>query len=450
MVKVNRLWRINGLIKPLSPAALFEQDYDLPDGWHGLANGVTLPRGRRWGEANFLVAASDLELLEGVNTLDCEHENGTTTWKGYSVESYEAVTKQMKSPAYWVRFADHRWLLERSSAEGKRYNLRSSTSGYVAATLNSGTPYTWSQVISDLWSLLPTQAGTAPSLARVPTTTPENLGFDGVSAWGAINQILTAIGQCVIYDPFAELFTIVDLTVTQSITYPDVLLFDSKPGGGDYDLPEKAGVLYPWLPPDDSSYSPFFKAPHYAEATLGGTQGVYQVLDTFYNYTGRVLTSRTTEIGSALGGLLDPMVNPVDKIFGGVWQQLPGSRLSELRWTSDGYRGFETRAIYDFEDFDWPKIAPYSSGGGGGGKFAARLRGAWSSKTVSAQIYTLDGVDVVYKETATLYDPLSVFAGLNIDDWGYCFFQDGKYYAADAMNCPDTSPLITSPPATQP
>lgn len=91
-------------------------------------------------------------------------------------------------------------------------------------------------------------------------------------------------------------------------------------------------------------------------------------------------------------------------------------------------------------------------GGGksGGSKFAARLMGSWSSKTVSCQIYTLDGATVVYKETATVYDPLSVFAALATNDWMYCTLQGGKYYASDNANCPGTSPLIASPPASQP
>jgi len=362
MPEVKRNWRLNGLIKPLAPAPLVEQsiEYDLPDGWHGLANGITLPRGRKYGVANFLVAQSDLSKLSGRNTIDCYHDGGTTTWRGWYVESWEAVTKQ-ENPAYWVRLVDPRWLLERSSSEGWRYNLRKSSTDYVTASTMGGTPYTWTQVISDLWSLLPSQAGSVPTLPRTPPTTPENLYFDGVSAWRAVNQVLTAIGLCVVYDPFQGVIKFVDLTTPQTISYPSHLLFNARLGGGDLDLPELAGVLYHWLP-NDASYVPFRKAPYYDEGTIGGEQGTYEIVDTTFMYEGRNLTARTNEIADALGGLLDAMSNPVDKTYSGVWEQLPGSRLSEMRWTSDGYRGFETRAIYDFEEFEWPQLPPYDNG----------------------------------------------------------------------------------------
>lgn len=92
----------------------------------------------------------------------------------------------------------------------------------------------------------------------------------------------------------------------------------------------------------------------------------------------------------------------------------------------------------------------YRVGGKSASKHAARMMANWSSKSVSCQIYTLDGATVIYKETATVYDPLSVFAALGTNDWMYCTLQAGKYYAADPAGCPGTSPLIASPPASQP
>lgn len=112
------------------------------------------------------------------------------------------------------------------------------------------------------------------------------------------------------------------------------------------------------------------------------------------------------------------------------------------------------RRIYDkcgggsereFAEFSRPK-----GSGGGSVKYAARLMGSWSANAVSCQIYTLSSATVVYKETATVYDPLSVFAALTTNDWMYCTNQAGVYYGADPGGCPGTCPLIASPPATQP
>lgn len=101
------------------------------------------------------------------------------------------------------------------------------------------------------------------------------------------------------------------------------------------------------------------------------------------------------------------------------------------------------------EDREFSEAVPRDIGGGGS-KHAARMMASWSTKTASCQIYTLDGVTLTYKETATVYDPLSVFAALSTNDWMYCTLQNGKYYAADPASCPGTSPLIADPPATQP
>lgn len=139
----------------------------------------------------------------------------------------------------------------------------------------------------------------------------------------------------------------------------------------------------------------------------------------------RMLTDGSTVTA---GGLWGPVASQ--------WTIAPGGSL----FVAAGGDDISTNVMRGF----------FKGGGGGSTKFGARLRASWSSKSASCQIYTMDGVTLTYKETATVYDPLSVFAALSTDDWLYCTFQSGKYYAADPANCPDTSPLIASPPATQP
>lgn len=113
------------------------------------------------------------------------------------------------------------------------------------------------------------------------------------------------------------------------------------------------------------------------------------------------------------------------------------------------FRSYDTtRAHYVSATIRTIFVSP--NGGGGGAKYAARLMGSWSANAASCQIYTLSSATVVYKETATVYDPLSVFAALVVNDWMYCTNQAGVYYGADPAGCPTTCPLIASPPATQP
>jgi len=368
MPEVTRTWRINGTIKPLNPAVLAAQseEQDQVAEWHGFPNGITIPRGRQHGVAHFLLGADDVETLRDAANIEilCYHEDGTTFWHGWTLQVAEAITKQSK-PAHWVRFADPRFLFENSTAEGERYNLRNSETDFVTATKNAGTAYTWQEVLADLWAKLP-GAYAVPTLPTPPASTPENLYFDGMGAWRAINQVLSAIGCTVVYDPFTATFEFIDLNVAQSITYPtDTLLFEGSAIGSGFALPQKAGVLYHWLPAGTNDYSPFRKKPHYLEGTVGGTQGTYEIVDTTFYWTGRSMTGRTGEVATAIKNLMDPLVEPVQKTFSGVFEELPGSRISAIRWVSDGTRGFETLVFYGFEPFEWPQLPDYEAQAGG-------------------------------------------------------------------------------------
>jgi hypothetical protein len=94
----------------------------------------------------------------------------------------------------------------------------------------------------------------------------------------------------------------------------------------------------------------------------------------------------------------------------------------------------------------------YKGGGTSGASlFGARMTENWTSRQATCEIYTLDGAnDPVYVDNQEVYDPLSIFAALGSGDWMKVGLNpDGKYYVV-AANCPDTSPFIADPPATQP
>lgn len=77
-----------------------------------------------------------------------------------------------------------------------QYNVRSPAypDEYYTATLNSGTAWTWSTMLSDLWEKVPTLLGDYPGLPSTPTSTPDNFVFIGVPLWEAINDILDRLG----------------------------------------------------------------------------------------------------------------------------------------------------------------------------------------------------------------------------------------------------------------
>lgn len=93
-----------------------------------------------------------------------------------------------------------------------------------------------------------------------------------------------------------------------------------------------------------------------------------------------------------------------------------------------------------------------NSGAAGADIFAARMMADWTTRTAAdSQIYELNGADVGdYLGEEDIYDPLSIFAALGNGDWSIVARRsDGKLYVI-AANCPGTSPLIASPPASQP
>ncbi len=118
----------------------------------------------------------------------------------------------------------------------------------------------------------------------------------------------------------------------------------------------------------------------------------------------------------------------------------------KTRHQAEHLPGIHNQAWSPSDDF-YPM---WVGGGGGATKFGARMTEAWTTKQATCQIYTMDGITLTYLANAEVYDPLSVFATLTTNDWLYVTKQDGKYYASDNATCTGTSPLIDTPPATQP
>lgn len=67
---------------------------------------------------------------------------------------------------------------------------------YYSLTENGGVPWTWDQMIGNLWGQMPL-LGAYPGLPVVPTGTPQDWWLPGVSAWEALNRMLDLIG-CVL------------------------------------------------------------------------------------------------------------------------------------------------------------------------------------------------------------------------------------------------------------
>lgn len=378
MPQISRIWRIAGQV-PLQPEPIAEvaEQNGWPMGWAGLANGISCPRGRRHGEAHFIVSNEVKAALTLTAPLDitCTHEDGTQTWLGYYAIRTEAIAKDKARPPHWITLADRRWILERA-AVNKRYNLRRSKTDYVPSSLNAGDPWTWAEILEDLWGMLPSAAGAFPALDVTPASLPENLVLDGKNVWRTINQILTSLGVVSILNPFAGTFSFAFATDTQpgladlKTSNADRLLWQFVPQAlPQANYPEKVVVTFHKIPGDNPDSDPFPAEPEVEEASLGesGIAGTeYPIVDLMFAYDDNSSERmvRTNELKEALKGLLKPMARPWGAVYSGIVDFVPGAELTDVSWTSEGSRGMETIARFVSVELDWLELVIGEATGG--------------------------------------------------------------------------------------
>ena len=170
------------------------------DRWWGKANSFTLTPGEEPGRGWVLFRKAALDALTTSSYLTMTFVGTTAanqiTFTGLTLVSYECVSPGAPNDpdaTYLLELADLRHLFRLSpfAAGYRAYNVRTADGGaYQTATLNSGSPWTWQQVVTDLGVL----AGTGDlTLPFTPNGTPENLIYSG-SAWAALNDVLTRLG----------------------------------------------------------------------------------------------------------------------------------------------------------------------------------------------------------------------------------------------------------------
>lgn len=382
MAEVSRIWTVGGK-RPLSPVFVADEcdRSGWPMEWHGLVNGVRVPRGLRHGEANFLLSNEDLDSLDLTTEIDieCEHEDGTTKWPGWYVIKTQLATRDQDNPAHWVTLADRRYVYDRIAAN-TRYNLRTGPDdSWVESSLLAGSPYTWQDIIDDLWSLLPDTAGTVPTIPPwyFGETTPENLDFEGLTVWRSICQVLTAIGCAAVYDPLTEKFSIVRLIDTQTglstlrDDNDDRILWNFRPESlVEVNYPKEVSVSFQKVP--GAGESPWLEAADVETVLvdpLGLEDAKWPILDTMFSWDDNSAerTERANEIADALKGLLKPVAEPWGEVYSGVIEFVCGEDVTEVEWISDGSRGMQTVVRHSYVEIDWPKLPTIFGGTGGGG-----------------------------------------------------------------------------------
>ena len=394
-----RKWEVGGKpvlsTKEILDAAL-RSGY--PAHWTNLANGMRFPRGQSHGQATFLMRKEYSDQLAGRGPFDITGFEYTQskkdqddwkqtrkyTWKRWWVSKTYAATESNGNnvPAMVVELVDVRYHLAHA-ATNRRFNLRDSD--WIDDTLNSGTPYTWQQVLSTIWGDLPTLAGTCPTLASAPASTPENLLFEGVSAWESIGRILMAAGHVLVLDPFTDTMSFAKMTATQANVAAKIAA--SKNEGRwiwewspdlipSVQLPKEVKVTFPRGPSDTGAYAPFSGLPKIKTSSissLGQAGTTWPVKDTIIVRGSDAsptndadLIARATEIADAVKGYFRPASEPSGSVYGGFVDFVPGSEVTVVNWKTDHDYGTRTDLRNTMiDEFIWPEF-PNAIGSGGG------------------------------------------------------------------------------------
>ena len=124
-----------------------------------------------------------------------------------------AVPTATSDAILWLTLEDRRSRYKQV-ATSRSYNLRLAAGGWDTATLNSGTAFTWAQIVADLWAKLKAVytdlPSSAPSLPSTPSGTPESFSFYSVDAWTALCTVCQAAGFLVRYDPTTDAVSIIN------------------------------------------------------------------------------------------------------------------------------------------------------------------------------------------------------------------------------------------------
>ena len=160
--------------------------------------------------------SNDLELHIG----DTTKSDNVGTLTNLSVVQAQCVTRGLASEEnslYLIELTDGRGILSNKWFKfptTSYYNIRAPgyPDNFYTTSLNSGTTWTWTTMLQDLWTQMGTFLGTWPGLPSgvAPLGTPEGFWFAGVSAWNALCDVLDYLGLTVACDPTqANPYTIV-------------------------------------------------------------------------------------------------------------------------------------------------------------------------------------------------------------------------------------------------
>jgi hypothetical protein len=168
------------------------------------ANSLYVPLGERPARGWILLPRSDYDSIRGYGT-SYQLNLGIPglSFGNLSIVQAQSVTTGLlgdQDAIYLVELTDARGVLANQFFQyptNSYYNVLSPAypGRYYASSMSGGiTNWTWATMIGDLWNQLTFFLGAFPGLPIVPSGTPTNWNLPGVSAWRALNAMLTHIG----------------------------------------------------------------------------------------------------------------------------------------------------------------------------------------------------------------------------------------------------------------
>lgn len=158
------------------------------------ANYFALRSGSTPSAGRVLIRSDDFGTINRANSQSLAMPSGPTIPGIYVTAATRLFPGANDDPAspMVVDLADERWIKRHAPAD-VAYNLPDKNGTLYTATTNGGTPWTWTQVLSALWTLAGL-TGTYAAPATVPAAAPQ--GFDFFGRPSALDCLEYALNQC--------------------------------------------------------------------------------------------------------------------------------------------------------------------------------------------------------------------------------------------------------------
>jgi hypothetical protein len=181
------------------------------------ANSFFCPGGRWAARGWVLVRRGDYDLLTDLYRTDFQLQiddflTGGLTFPNLAVVQARCVSRGLAADPdalYLVELTDARGLLHNPWAAfptATLYNVPSPAypGQFYATSTAGGTPWTWDEMVRDLWEQMGAFLGAYPGLPTTPGGAPEGFFFPGVPALAALARVLDHLGLTLSANPLLE------------------------------------------------------------------------------------------------------------------------------------------------------------------------------------------------------------------------------------------------------